>query len=99
MPKLHKVSVKVGAPIVPPADASTRKRSDLVAISDELMKSLQSLFDEAKANREARTVDATSIDEAAEAAQEGFVRIPFAALGESGEAKLGESALVEGTAQ
>src|SRR3954468_21871664 len=52
-----------------------------------------SLFDEAMANREARTVDATSIDEAAEAAQEGFVRIPFAALGESGEAKLAESAI------
>ena len=49
LPKLHKVSVKVGAPIVPPADASTRKRSDLVAVSDELMKSLQSLFDEARA--------------------------------------------------
>jgi 1-acyl-sn-glycerol-3-phosphate acyltransferase len=49
LPRLHKVSVKVGAPIVPPADASTRKRSDLVAISDELMKSLQSLFDEARA--------------------------------------------------
>ena len=49
LPRLHKVSVKVGAPIVPPADASTRKRSDLVAISDELMKSLQSLFDDARA--------------------------------------------------
>jgi 1-acyl-sn-glycerol-3-phosphate acyltransferase len=49
LPRLHKVSLKVGAPIVPPADASTRKRSDLVAISDELLKSLQSLFDEARA--------------------------------------------------
>ena len=47
LPKLHRVSVKVGAPIMPPADASTRKRGDLVAISDELMKSLQSLFDAA----------------------------------------------------
>jgi len=49
LPRLHKVSVKVGAPIVPPADASTRRRADLVAISDELMKSLQSLFDDARA--------------------------------------------------
>jgi 1-acyl-sn-glycerol-3-phosphate acyltransferase len=49
LPRLHRVSVKVGAPIVPPADASTRHRADLVAISDELMKSLQSLFDEARA--------------------------------------------------
>ena len=50
MPRLHKVSVRVGAPIHPPADASTRKRTDLVAISDELLKSLQSLFDEANAD-------------------------------------------------
>ena len=50
MPRLHKVSVRVGAPIHPPADASTRKRADLVALSDELMKSLQSLFDEANAD-------------------------------------------------
>jgi 1-acyl-sn-glycerol-3-phosphate acyltransferase len=50
MPRLHKVSVRVGAPIYPPADASTRKRGDLVALSDELMKSLQSLFDEANAD-------------------------------------------------
>jgi len=50
VPRLHKVSVRVGAPIHPPADASTRKRADLVALSDELMKSLQSLFDEANAD-------------------------------------------------
>ena len=50
MPRLHKVSVRVGAPIHPPADASTRKRADLVAISDELLKSLQTLFDEANAD-------------------------------------------------
>jgi 1-acyl-sn-glycerol-3-phosphate acyltransferase len=52
MPRLHRVSVRVGAPIHPPADASTRKRGDLVAISDELWKSLQSLFDEANADVE-----------------------------------------------
>jgi 1-acyl-sn-glycerol-3-phosphate acyltransferase len=50
LPRLHRVSVRVGAPIHPPADASTRKRGDLVAISDELLKSLQSLFDEANAD-------------------------------------------------
>ncbi len=47
LPKLHRVSVKVGAPIYPPDGASTRKRGDLVALSDELMKSLQTLFDAA----------------------------------------------------
>ena len=50
MPRLHRVSVRVGAPIHPPADASTRKRADLIALSDELMKSLQALFDEANAD-------------------------------------------------
>ncbi|MGZ4677630.1 MAG: lysophospholipid acyltransferase family protein [Acidimicrobiia bacterium] len=50
LPKLHKVAVKVGAPIHPPADATTRRRADLVALSDELMKSLQSLFDDARAD-------------------------------------------------
>jgi len=49
VPRLHRVSVRVGPPIFPPVDASTRKRSDLVAISDELLKSLQSLFDDARA--------------------------------------------------
>ena len=49
MPRLHKVSLRIGAPIYAPADASTRKRTDLIAISDELLKSLQTLFDEARA--------------------------------------------------
>lgn len=48
VPKLHRVVVKVGPPIVAPPDASTRHRGDLVAISDELLKSLQSLFDDAR---------------------------------------------------
>lgn len=48
LPKLHKVAVRVGAPIYPVAE-STRHRRDLIALSDELMKSLQSLFDEARA--------------------------------------------------
>jgi 1-acyl-sn-glycerol-3-phosphate acyltransferase len=52
LPRLHRVSVRVGAPIHPPADASTRKRGDLVAISEELWKSLQALFDEANADVE-----------------------------------------------
>jgi 1-acyl-sn-glycerol-3-phosphate acyltransferase len=44
LPKLHRVAVHVGAPIYPPADASTRHRADLVALSDEVMKSLQAQF-------------------------------------------------------
>ena len=48
LPRLHRVSVKVGAPILPPPDSSTRRRSDLVGISDELKSSLQTLFDAAR---------------------------------------------------
>jgi prolyl-tRNA synthetase len=43
--------------------------------------------------REARTVEVASVDEAAEAAGDGFARIPFALLGDDGEARLAESAV------
>jgi 1-acyl-sn-glycerol-3-phosphate acyltransferase len=48
LPKLHKVAVRVG-PVIYPVAESTRHRGDLVALSDELMKSLQTLFDDARA--------------------------------------------------
>ena len=51
------------------------------------------LYDEALAAREARTVDTTSVDEAAEAGRDGFARIPFAALGADGEDRLATSAI------
>jgi 1-acyl-sn-glycerol-3-phosphate acyltransferase len=47
LPKLRRVAVVVGPVIVPPPDATTRKRSDLVAITAELQVELQHLFDEA----------------------------------------------------
>ena len=47
IPKLHRVAVVVGQPIQPPADATTRKRGDLVAITQQLQIELQKLFDEA----------------------------------------------------
>ena len=40
--------------------------------------------------REARTVDVTTIDEAAEAAATGWARMPWADLGPEGETKLGQ---------
>jgi 1-acyl-sn-glycerol-3-phosphate acyltransferase len=49
LPRIHKVVVVVGDPIDPPPDASARKRSDLVGLTDDLRKSLQTLFDEANA--------------------------------------------------
>lgn len=46
------------------------------------------LFDEAQARREARTVDVTTVAEAAEAAASGWARLPWAAVGVEGEAEL-----------
>ena len=41
--------------------------------------------------REARTVDVATVDEAAEAGQTGFARLPWAAVGPAGEARLADS--------
>jgi prolyl-tRNA synthetase len=53
----------------------------------------QALYDEALARREANTTDVTDLDQAAEAAKTGWARIPWAVLGEDGEAKLAEQAV------
>jgi prolyl-tRNA synthetase len=60
------------------------------ALLDEVQ---QALHDDALARREARTVDATSLDEAVVGAATGFVRIPWSAVGTDGEAKLAEQAV------
>jgi prolyl-tRNA synthetase len=52
-----------------------------------------SLYGEALALREARTVDVSSIEAAIEAAKEGFARIPVSVLGTDGESRLGEHAI------
>ena len=77
----------------------TGERS-LVAVGDaaqhaeQLLGAIQAgMLAAATERRESRTVDATSVDEAAEAAREGFVRIPFAALGDDGEDRLATSAV------
>jgi prolyl-tRNA synthetase len=49
------------------------------------------LREQARELRDGRIADASSIDEAAEAAREGFARLPWAALGTDGERKLAES--------
>ena len=58
----------------------------LERIQDELLASATEL-------REGRTVDATSIEEAREAAADGFVRISWDVLGVEGEATLASSAV------
>lgn len=51
------------------------------------------LYAEALQRRESRTVDVSTVAEAAEAAAEGWARIPWATLGEEGETVLAESAV------
>jgi prolyl-tRNA synthetase len=47
----------------------------------------------ATVRRDARTVTVSTVDEAREAAQTGFARIPWATLGEEGEALLARDAI------
>ena len=63
----------------PEADARASGAGDLLA--------------SATARRDERTVDVTSLDEAREAAQTGFARIPWPKLGEAGEAELAKDAV------
>ncbi|WP_421120369.1 proline--tRNA ligase [Aquihabitans daechungensis] len=51
------------------------------------------LLQAATVRRDARTVTVSTIDEAREAAQTGFARIPWATLGEEGEALLARDAI------
>ena len=52
-----------------------------------------SLFAGALERREARTVDVTSIDEALDAAQDGFARLAWDVVQGEGEAKLKQGAV------
>ena len=59
-----------------------------------LLELIQSdLLAEATERRDTNTFDVSTIEEAREAAQQGFARIPWATLGEEGEAKLAEDAI------
>lgn len=51
------------------------------------------LLAEATARRDSRTVAVSTLEEALDAAENGFARIAWATLGEAGEAKLAESAV------
>ncbi|QSB13521.1 proline--tRNA ligase [Natronosporangium hydrolyticum] len=53
----------------------------------------QALYDEATAFRESRTTEVATLAEAIEAAAEGWVRVPWSAVGEAGEAKANQSAV------
>ena len=53
----------------------------------------QGLFDDAAARLAAGTADVATIDEAIEAAQTGFARIPYEAVGEDGEDQLATASI------
>jgi len=60
------------------------------ALLDEIQ---QRLFDQALARRDANTIDVATVDEALEASATGFARLPWAAIGSSGEDRLGQAAV------
>jgi prolyl-tRNA synthetase len=53
----------------------------------------QAIYDRALARRDERTVDASTLAEVRDAAQDGFVRAPWSAIGEAGETELNKSAV------
>ena len=63
------------------------------AVADLMPHIQQQLTDEAAERQEAATVDVKTVDEAHEAAQSGFARMPWSVLGEDGEARLAEDAI------
>jgi prolyl-tRNA synthetase len=64
--------------------------SDLPGILDGIQ---ADMLEAATVRRDARTLTVSTIDEAREAAQTGFARIPWATLGEEGEALLARDAI------
>jgi prolyl-tRNA synthetase len=65
----------------------------VVHVVDALAGSQRALFEEALARRESGTEDAETPEEAREASETGFARIPWQRLGVEGEAKLAEAAV------
>ncbi len=60
--------------------------ADVVAeVTTALQADQQRLYDDALAFREERTVEVKTLDEAIEAAQTGWARVPWSAVGEEGE--------------
>ncbi|SDR69049.1 proline--tRNA ligase [Actinopolymorpha singaporensis] len=78
---------------IPGTKTPTPVAEVVAAVGEALSADQAALLREAEAFRDSRTVDATTIDEATEAAGTGWARIPWSAVGEEGEARLAESAM------
>ena len=63
------------------------------AVADVLDAAQASLLADAMAQRDARTVDVSSLDEAREASLTGWARVPWSAIGPEGENELAKSAI------
>ena len=63
------------------------------AVRDALDAAQAALAEESRSQTESRTKDVSSVDEAIEAAADGFARLPWDACGPEGEAKLNEHAV------
>ncbi len=64
-----------------------------VAVSDALAAAQVAMFETAQATRDARTVDVATLEEAREASQQGWARVPWSVLGAPGEDALAASAV------
>jgi len=51
------------------------------------------MLDGARAARDARTADVTTVTEAVEACAQGWARVPWSAVGEAGEDELAQSSI------
>jgi 1-acyl-sn-glycerol-3-phosphate acyltransferase len=65
IPRPRRVVVVVGEPVVAPEGASTRRRSDVTALSDTLRNRLQEAFDEARTRAGTAVASAGEVDERA----------------------------------
>lgn len=86
-----------GNVVVVRRDRGEKVTMDLAAVPAELPRLLEevqsSLLADATAERDARTVDCSTIDEAVEAAGRGFARLPWSAVGPEGIEALGRHAI------
>jgi len=71
--------------------AGTKTPTPVTEASTAVLAALEAdqtaLFDEALARREAQTADVSTLDDAIAAAENGFVRVPWAQVGADGEAR------------
>jgi prolyl-tRNA synthetase len=65
----------------------------VAAVTDALAAAQSDLAEEARRQAAARTRDVATVEEAVEAADEGFARLPWAAVGAEGERRLNEQAV------